>query len=88
MGPVRPSSPCAERSFHAARAILLASTLSAVGCGGLSGGPPPKTEAQLGNETKVQALLKEGKSLAEVRAIMRGEPVPHSKKGKKSGRKH
>lgn len=86
MGSVRPSSPCAERSFHAARAILLASILSAVGCGGLVGGPPPKTETQIANESKVQALLKEGKTLAEVRAIMKGEPLP--KHGKKSHRKH
>lgn len=86
MGPVRPLSPCAVRSFHAAGAILLASILSAVGCGGLTGGPPPKTEAQLGDETKIQALMKEGKSFAEVRRIMRGEPV--SKNVKKTHRKH
>jgi len=85
---VRRLSPCAERSFHAAGAIFLASILSTVGCGGLTGGPPPKTEAQQGDETKIQALMKEGKSFAEVRRIMRGEPVSHSKKGKKAHRSH
>jgi hypothetical protein len=75
-------------STRVATAPLAVLILSVAGCGdGLSGGPPPKTEAELARETKVQALLKEGKSLSDGRAIMRGDPLP-SKGKKKAARKH
>jgi hypothetical protein len=89
MRPFRPSSPWAEILVPAASATVLVMLLSVVGCDGLSGGQPPQTEERKAHDSKVQALFKQGKSLSEIRAIMRGEPEPKSKKGrKKPARKH
>jgi len=68
--------------------MLLVPLLWVVGCDGLSGGQPPQTEARKEHDSKVQTLLKEGKSLSEIRSIMKGEPVDKPKEGRKRARKH
>jgi hypothetical protein len=59
-----------------------------LGCGGMIGSEPSKTSTMLETEKKVESLAKQGKSLREIRAIMKGEPLSTPKKGKKSARKH
>jgi hypothetical protein len=77
------------RLLRGAALILLASLVPIiVGCGGIVGGEAPKSAALIQTETKVEALTKEGKSLREIRAIMKGEPLTTKKTSKKVSRKH
>ena len=63
---------------------LAAMVFTVAGCGGLTGGGA-STDAHAEQEAKVQALLKQGKSLSEIRAIMKGEPEPKKQtKGKQT----
>jgi cytochrome c556 len=55
---------------------LAALFVLAAGCGG----EPPRTDAQLEQDAKVQALMKEGKSIGQIRAILKGEPDPTQQK--------
>jgi hypothetical protein len=61
-------------------AILLACACVA-GCGD-SDPSAYQTETQKEYAAKVQSLMKEGKTLAEIRAIMRGEQLPKKKPAK------
>ena len=68
--------------------ILFGLSAFAGGCGGIIGGEAEKTPAQLEKQKKVEELVTKGKSLREIRAIMKGEPLPTKKGSKKAVRKH
>jgi hypothetical protein len=62
---------------------LLGAVLALSGCGG----DPPRTDRQLEQDAKVQALLKEGKSISQIRSNIKGDPDPKTVKKKKTVRK-
>jgi hypothetical protein len=64
-----------EFQFFGLAAIVFANA----GCGG----DAPKTEAQIEQNSKVDSMLKEGKSLSQIRAAVKGEPDPKAQAGKK-----
>ena len=66
---------------------VLGLTMSFVGCDAITG-EPAKSTARIETEQKVEALAAQGKSLREIRAIMKGEPLKPSKGSKKATRKH
>ncbi len=85
----RPSAPRAGSSPRRLTFLLFGSIIPiVVGCGGMTGSEPAKTEVAREKEQKIESLVKQGKSLSEIRAIMKGEPVPSKKGGKKAARKH
>jgi hypothetical protein len=68
-------------------ASMLVACASLTGCGWFDSGSTPKTEAQRDFESKVQKLKDEGKSFAEIRATLKGEPLP-KKRTSKTRAKH
>jgi hypothetical protein len=64
---------------HIAAVGFTAVIVSMPGCGV---GDPPRTDAQLEQDAKVQALMKDGKSIGQIRAFLKGEPDPTKKQTK------
>jgi hypothetical protein len=84
-----PSPPCVRlpgAAWPAAVVLVLVLVFTSAllaGCGGeFDPASAPKTEAQREYETKVQSLVKQGKSFTEIRAIMRGETPKKPKKAR------
>ncbi len=68
-----------SQRLQPAAGVLVALLFTVSGCGGSTGGDSSKTEAQLAHEAKVQAQLKQGKSISQIRAEVNGEPEPAKK---------
>jgi hypothetical protein len=67
--------------------VAILAAAMAAGCGKSAPSEAPQTEAQLGDQKKIQELSKQGYDFAEIRAIIKGEKPPPRVKAKSSSKR-